>query len=82
MDWKRERSGQTTTGEDGRIYWMILAKRNGKFYVEAYQEGGAERRLPFQDFDSEEAAMAWVERSEEKWVARKARVAAEKPIRF
>lgn len=82
MDWKRERSGQTTEGEDGRIYYMILTARSGKFYVKAYQEGGAERRLSFRDFDSEQEAMAWVERSEEKWVTRKARVAAEKPIRF
>ena len=82
MNWKRERSGQTTEGEDGRIYYMILSKRNGKFYVKAYREGGTERRLPFQDFDSEEEAMAWVERSEAQWAARKAQRATEEPIRF
>ena len=82
MDWKRLRSGMTTEGEDGRIYYMILSKRNGKFYVRAYQEGGAERQLPFQDFDSEREAMDWVEQCEVKWEVRKARIAKEKPIRF
>ena len=82
MDWRQERSGMTAEGEDSRVYYMILSKKNGKFYVNAYLEGGAERRLPFQDFASEQEAMDWVEESEAKWAARKARVAAEEPIRF
>ena len=82
MNWKRERSGPTAEGEDGRIYYMVLPRKGGKFYVRAYQEGGAERRLPYQDFSSEEEAMVWVERCEAQWTERKARRAAEEPIRF
>jgi len=82
MDWKRERSGMAAEGEESEIYYMILPKRNGKFYVKAYLAGGAEWRLPFQDFASEQEAIDWVEVYEIKLAEQKARRAAEEPISF
>lgn len=81
MEWKRQRSGMTAEGENG-IYFMILPKRNGRFFIKAYLAGGAERRLPFQDFEGEKEAMAWVEKYEAQQAALRAKYAAEEPIRF
>jgi len=81
MDWKRERSGMAAEGEN-EIYYMILPKRSDKFYIKAYLAGGAEWRLPFQDFASEQEAMDWVEIYENKLTAQRIRRAAEEPISF
>ena len=43
--------------------YMII-KGGGKFWVEAYRAGGAKARLPWNQFDELEQAIAWVEARE------------------
>jgi len=83
MNWKKQRRGNYySTSEDGQIGYEIYINRRGRFYIKGYLAGGAEHRLPFQDFDTAEAAIAWVEQHEQERAERKARYAQEEPIRF
>jgi len=82
MNWKERRGKFEAESEDGQIAYMILPKKNGRYFIKAYLGGGAEHGLPFQDFDSPEAAQAWVENYERERVEKAARYAKEEPIRF
>jgi hypothetical protein len=44
--------------------YMIIKGKGGKFWVEAHRVGGAKVRLPWQQFDTIEQAVAWVEARE------------------
>ena len=83
MNWRGIARGKPySESQDGEISYDIRPKRNGKFYIEASLAGGAEYKLPFQNFPTAEAAMAWVEEYEAKRAADNARYAKEEPIRF
>jgi len=83
MKWNGVARGKPySESEDGEISYDIRDKRNGKFYIEASLAGGAEHRLPYQDFPTAEAAMAWVEEYEAKRQASFLHIADEKPIQF
>jgi len=61
MDWKERRGKWQSTSEDSQIDYVIIPKKNSRYFIKAYLGGGAEHRLPFQDFASPEAAKAWWE---------------------
>ncbi len=81
MDWKKTRRGEYHSFTDSEISYIIHPKRNGKFYIKAYLVGGREHLLPFQDFDTIEAAKSWVEDYDEKLAKRRA-THEEEPIKF
>jgi len=82
MNWKERRGKWQSTSEDGQIDYVIIPKKNGRYFVKAYLGGGAEHRLPFQDFASPDAAKAWVADYERERAEKAARYAKEEPIRF
>jgi len=82
MKWKERRGQWRATSEDEQIDYAILPKKGGRFFIKAYLGGGAEHRLPFQDFASAAEARAWVEDHERKRAADAARYRNEKRIRF
>ena len=44
-------------GDCDYIGWSVLLKKNGRYFVEARRVGGAQVRLPYQEFESLDAAM-------------------------
>jgi transcriptional regulator CtsR len=72
MDWwYSKRSGgvvaHTMEFAPSGLSYMVIKGRNG-YWVEAHRVGGAKARLPWQRFDTIEAAVAWVEDRERAWV--------------
>ena len=83
MNWKESRRGKFySESDDGEMSYEISPKRNGNFFISAYRPGGAKARLPYQDFETAQTAIVWVEQHEQERVDRNARYAQEKPIRF
>jgi hypothetical protein len=82
MKWKERRGNWRATSGDEQIDYVIILKKNGRYFIKAYLGGGAEHRLPFQDFASPEAAQAWVADYERERAEKNARYRNEKPIRF
>lgn len=78
MNWKKLRRGKFSgDSEDGQVSYMVMPKRNGQYFIKAYLVGGAEHRLPFQSFETAQAAMDWVEQYEQERAERNACYAQE-----
>lgn len=82
MNWHVRQNKYDARSTDGQIDWLVLPKKNGKYFVKAYLGGGAEHRLPFQEFETAEKAMDWAEAYDEKRYAANARYAKEESIKF
>lgn len=82
MNWKTYRRSTEAESDDGQIAYQIYKNRKNRYYIKASLAGGAEHRLPFQDFASVKEAQKWVEGYERQRAERNARRAQEKPIRF
>ena len=83
VEWRELRRGRFSgDSADGQIGYMLMPKSGGQYFVKAYLVGGAEHRIPYQDFESAGAAKAWVEQYEQKRAERNVRYAQEEPIRF
>jgi len=75
MDWRKWRRGEYhSRGRD--LGYVIVPKKNGKYFVEARQAGGAKHQMPFQDFESPEAAMEWVDAHERELAKTRERMIA------
>lgn len=61
--WKERRNSvnsfQVPNADIQPYNWSIIAKRNGKHFVKAHGNGGAEMRLPYQEFETVEDAKKW-----------------------
>jgi hypothetical protein len=76
IQWAQSRRGiwyTTVFAEASDRSYEIVPKKNGKFFVSARKPGGAEVRLPYREFDTADAAKAWIEAEEEREAGIKAR---------
>ena len=68
--WLKTRSGwYAGNNDDGDLQpygWAVIPKRNGKFFIEAHTGAGKKLPLPYQEFDTLEAAQEWAGRYEWK----------------
>lgn len=81
MNWNQRRNRHDARSTDGQIDWLVLPKKSGKYFIKAYLIGGAEHRLPFQEFETAQEAMDWAEEYDQRRYEKAAEY-AEEPIRF
>ena len=78
MNWKETRRGKFWS-QSNDLDWEISPKRNGKWFANAHRPGGAEHRLPYQDFETAQGAIAWVEQYEQERAERNSK---RDPVQF
>lgn len=83
MKWKQyRRSWEAESDDGGEIGYVVSRKRNGKFFIKGYRPGGAEIRLPYQDYETPEEAMEAGESNERKRAEYRHRHEGASKIRF
>lgn len=82
MNWKEWRGRFDARSTDNQIDWLVMPKKNGKYYIKAFLGGGASHRLPFQEFETAQEAKGWAEEYDQRRYEKAAEYAKEEPIRL